>query len=74
MLWYRSGTSHTILYNQLSKCLTLQVLLGGTFKDPGCFVQSTAVGKASPTAITATISGPAALHTKLHQRECLQIL
>ena len=74
MLWYRLRTSHTMLYYQLSKCLTLQVPLGGTFKDPGCFVKSTAVGKDSPITITATLSGPAALHTELQQHECLQIL
>lgn len=50
----------------------MQVALGGTFKDPGCFVQSTAVAKASPVTITATLSGTAALHTSQYQLERLQ--
>ena len=39
----------------------MQVPLGGVFKDPGCFVQSTGVSKASPVTVTTTLSGTAAL-------------
>ena len=39
----------------------LQVPLGSTFKDPGYFAQSVAVGKSSPVIFTATLSGTIAL-------------
>ena len=45
---------------QIRKWLLLQVPLGGTFKDPGCFAQSAAVGKSSPVTATASLSGTAA--------------
>ena len=37
----------------------LQVPLGSTFKDPGCFAQATALGKSSPVTVTATLPGTA---------------
>ena len=39
----------------------LQVPLGSTFKDPGYFAQSVAVGKSSPVTVTASLSGTIAL-------------
>ena len=61
-----------MLYYQYTKGLKLQVPLGGTFSDPGCFVQSNALGKASAITITTTLSGTAAPHTKRSPFECLQ--
>ena len=46
---------------QIRKWLMLQVPLGSTFKDPGYFAQSVAVGKSSPVIFTATLSGTIAL-------------
>ena len=39
----------------------LQVPLGSTFKDPGYFAQSAAVGKSGPVTVTASLSGTIAL-------------
>ena len=35
----------------------MQIPLGGTFKDPGCFASSTAPGKSSPVTVSASVEG-----------------
>ncbi len=43
--------------SQIRKWLMLQVPLGSTFKDPGYFAQSAAVGMSSPVTVTSSLSG-----------------
>ena len=54
-----------MLCYQFRTCLTLQVPLGSTYKDPGYFAQSAAVGKTSPVTVTATLSGTTAYQAKV---------
>jgi hypothetical protein len=35
----------------------MQIPLGGTFKDPGCFASSSAPGKSSPVTVSASVEG-----------------
>ncbi len=35
----------------------MQIPLGDTFKDPGCFASSAAAGKSSPVTVSASVEG-----------------
>ena len=51
----------------------MQIPLGGTFKDPGCFASSTAPGKSSPVTVSASVEGTTSAATCCCYLLCIHI-